>query len=145
MDTLTKAERSRNMSAIKSKNTNPEIAARRYLYQSGVRYRCNVKDLPGKPDVANKKAKLVLNINGCFWHGHTNCKNYRLPKTNTVFWKEKIEGNISRDFKNKKLLRDLGFDIFVIWECEIKNSDFSQLDRFIKLYFSKKKSEKQTY
>ena len=90
MDRLTKSERSANMSKIRFKDTKPEIFVRRYIFKRGIRFRKNVKDLPGKPDIAIKKYKLALNVHGCFWHGHQNCKKFRLPKTNVEFWKTKI-------------------------------------------------------
>ena len=135
MDRISKAMRSKNMSAIKSKGTKPEIMARRYLTQAGVSYRCNSKALPGKPDFSIQKWKLALNVHGCFWHGHQNCKNFRLPKTNVEFWREKISRNRERDANNRNRLTDAGFSYYEIWQCEIERGDFRKLDAFIDEYW----------
>ena len=126
------------MSAIKGVNTKPELLVRSYLRSNGVKYRCNVKSLPGSPDIAIKKYKLALDVHGCFWHGHTNCKHFRLPKSNTLFWDEKIGKNISRDLRTKKQLEALGFQYFVIWECEVKEIKMSKAKNFVKLYFMRR-------
>ena len=94
------------MSMIKSKNTKPEIIVRRYLFSSGFRYRINVKKLPGTPDVVLKKYKTVVFINGCFWHGHNECRKFTLPKTNTEWWLNKIKTNQVRDQQQYNLLKE---------------------------------------
>ena len=119
-DVHDKATRSYNMSRIKSKNTKPEILVRKFLFANGFRYRLNDKKLPGKPDIVQQKYKTVIFVNGCFWHGHT-CAKSALPANNMEFWREKITKNRERDTKNQKALRDLGFHVIVIWECELKN------------------------
>ncbi|MCL0055485.1 very short patch repair endonuclease [Dehalococcoidia bacterium] len=131
MDIKNKEARSYNMSRIKGKNTKPEILARSYLYERNIRYRCHVAELPGKPDIAIKKYKTAVIVNGCFWHGHTDCTDFRLPKSNVSFWDQKITGNIKRDLVNESKLGNLGFSIFKIWECEIKSGDFTVLDHAI--------------
>ncbi|MNK29888.1 Very short patch repair protein [compost metagenome] len=108
------------MSKIKSKNTAPEMIVRRYLHNKGFRYRLHDKKLPGKPDLILPKYKAVIFVHGCFWHGHEGCKYYRIPKSNTDYWIEKIEGNILRDQDKQQLLRDMGWRVIVIWECELK-------------------------
>ena len=108
------------MSHIAGKETKPEVFVRKFLFANGFRYRKNVKDLPGKPDVVLSKHKTVIFIHGCFWHGHT-CKRGTLPETNTEFWKNKIGGNIERDKRNFFELKKQGWKIIVIWQCEIKN------------------------
>ena len=138
MDKLTKKERSANMSKIRSKNTKPELFVRKYIFAQGVRYRCNVLDLPGKPDIANKRCRLALDVHGCFWHGHKNCKYFRFPKTNQQFWKQKISKNIIRDEATRNALLELGFNYTVIWECEVKSGALSKLDTFISVYHDKK-------
>ena len=138
MDSLTPAQRSKNMSAIRGKDTKPELLVRSYLYSRGVRYRKNVKSLPGKPDIAIEKYKIALEVRGCFWHGHKNCKNFRLPKSNQVFWAEKIGGTIERDSRNQKALEGLGFKIFVVWECQIERGDWSTVDKFVKCYAARR-------
>lgn len=112
--------RSYNMSRIKGKNTKPEIVVRRYLHSHGFRFRLHVKDLPGKPDVVLKKFKTVIFIHGCFWHGHEGCKYFKLLKTRTQWWEEKISKTRKLDKKNDSLLRKLGWRIIEIWECELK-------------------------
>ena len=138
MDALTPAQRSKNMSAIRGKDTKPELLVRSYLHSRGVRYRKNVKSLPGKPDIAIEKYKIALEVRGCFWHGHKNCKNFRLPKSNQAFWAEKIGGTIERDRRNQKSLEELGFKIFVVWECQIERADWSVVDDFVKCYAARK-------
>src|SRR3989339_421835 len=120
-DVHDKATRSYNMSRIKNKNTKPEILVRKFLFANGFRYRINDKKLPGKPDIVLPKYKTVIFVNGCFWHGHENCKYFKLPGTRTEWWKEKIEGNIKNDLKKHAILTEAGYRVIVIWECEIKN------------------------
>ena len=114
--------RSYNMSRIRNKDTKPEELVRKYLFSKGFRYRKNDARLPGKPDIVLPKYKAVVFVNGCFWHGHTGCRYFVWPKNNSEFWREKIIGNIARDQKNYELLRELGWHVFVIWECELKRS-----------------------
>ena len=123
-DVHDKATRSYNMSRIKNKNTKPEILVRKFLFANGIRYRLNDKKLPGKPDIVLQKYKTVIFVNGCFWHGHENCKYFKLPATRTEWWKEKIEGNIKNDIKKHNQLREAGYKVIVIWECEVKNRIF---------------------
>ncbi|MBT3993094.1 MAG: DNA mismatch endonuclease Vsr [Gammaproteobacteria bacterium] len=138
MDNLDKSQRSTNMSKIKSSGTKPEMFVRKYLRIRGVHYRCNVKKLPGKPDIANKKYKLALDVHGCFWHGHKNCKKFRLPKSNTEFWKLKISENIARDQRTLTELNKMEFTYWRIWECEIERQEFSKLQEFIATYHIKR-------
>lgn len=112
--------RSYNMSQIKSKNTKPEMLTRKFLFSKGFRYRINVKSLPGQPDIVLKKYRVAIFINGCFWHGHKNCKYFVVPKTKTEWWVSKINSNKLRDEKNNKQLKDEGWSVLVIWECELK-------------------------
>ena len=97
MDNHSKKVRSYNMSRIRSTNSKPEDIVRKYLFSKGLRYRKNVKTLPGKPDVVLKKYKTVIFVNGCFWHGHQGCKYFVMPKSNTEYWNKKITGNVERD------------------------------------------------
>ncbi|WP_240937786.1 very short patch repair endonuclease [Faecalicoccus pleomorphus] len=122
---MTKEQRHRNMSHIKSKNTSLEILVRKRLFHDGFRYRINVSTLPGKPDIVLPKYHTVIFINGCFWHRH-NCKLATMPKTHTDFWKRKFEQNVKNDLANHKKLRNLGWHVIILWECEIKE-DFEQL------------------
>lgn len=125
MDKLTKEQRSINMSHIRGKNTSLEIAVRKRLFADGFRYRINVSNLPGKPDIVLPKYRTVIFVNGCFWHRH-NCKRATTPKTNTDYWMNKFEKNVQNDEKNYALLRNLGWHVIVVWECEIK-ADFDKL------------------
>ena len=123
MDNRSKEARSRNMSNIPSKNTKPEETVRKYLFAHGLRYRKNVSKLPGKPDIVLPKYKTVVFVNGCFWHGHEGCKYFVPPKTNTEFWYAKFQYNQERDARNYQKLRDLGWRILIVWECEIRHGD----------------------
>lgn len=125
MDKLTKEQRSINMSHIRGKNTSLEIAVRKRLFADGFRYRINVSNLPGKPDIVLPKYNTVIFVNGCFWHRH-NCKRATTPKTNTDYWMNKFEKNVQNDEKTYALLRNLGWHVIVVWECEIK-FDFDKL------------------
>ncbi len=123
-DVHDKATRSYNMSRIRNKDTKPELLVRKFLFANGFRYRLNDKKLPGKPDIVLPKYKTVIFVNGCFWHGHENCKYFKLPATRTEWWREKIEGNIKNDIKKHDQLREAGYKVIVIWECEVKNNEF---------------------
>ena len=120
MDKHSKETRSYNMSMIKSSGTKPEETVRKYLFSKGLRYRKNVKTLPGKPDIVLPKYKTIVFVNGCFWHGHKDCKYFVLPKTNVEFWTEKITTNIARDEITYKKLQNMGWNVIVVWECELK-------------------------
>lgn len=119
-DIKTKDARSYNMSRIKEKNTTPEVQVRKYLFAQGFRYRKNDKRLPGTPDIVLPKYKTVIFVNGCFWHGHSGCKYFVWPQNNADFWKEKLTRNIERDQNNYELLRSMGWNIIIVWECELK-------------------------
>ena len=118
--------RSYNMSQIKGKNTKPEETVRKYLFSQGFRYRKNDKRLPGKPDIVLPKYKTVIFVNGCFWHKHEGCKYFVWPKNNSEFWKEKIESNVTRDKKQLEELRQLGWKIIVVWECQLKKKNLQE-------------------
>lgn len=123
MDKLTKERRSWNMSHIKSKNIKPEIIVRSFLHRNGFRFRLHVKDLPGKPDVVLPKYNAIIQVKGCFWHRHEGCIEASIPKTNSSFWQEKFEKNLARDRKNDILLRNAGWNIYNIWECETEHME----------------------
>jgi len=108
------------MSRIRGKSTSPEIAVRKALHKAGFRFRLHRKDLPGKPDIVLPKYKTVIFVHGCFWHSH-GCKDSRTPKTNTEFWCSKLTQNVRRDMGNIRNLKNLGWNVKVIWECEIKD------------------------
>lgn len=123
MDNRSVEARSRNMSNIPSKDTKPEETVGKYLFNKGFRYRKNVANLPGKPDIVLKKYKTVIFINGCFWHAHEGCKWFVPPKSNSEFWGKKFEYNVKRDRANYALLQDMGWRVIVVWECEIRHGD----------------------
>ncbi len=125
-DVHTPAIRSYNMSRIRGKNTKPEATVRKYLFSKGFRYRKNVSNLPGKPDIVLPKYKTCIFINGCFWHKHEGCKYFVWPKTNPEFWKEKINRNAERDQHNYKLLEEMGWKALIVWECELKKDRVEQ-------------------
>ena len=116
-------QRSRNMSAIKSKNTKPEIAVRKLLHSLGYRFRLHRKDLPGSPDIVLPKYKTVIFVHGCFWHRHENCKYASTPKTRQEFWNKKFKKNIERDLEIQETIKNIEWRSVVIWECETKNID----------------------
>ena len=121
-DVFSKEKRSEVMKLIHGKNTQPEILVRKYLFSSGLRYRLHVESLPGKPDIVFKKTKTIIFINGCFWHGHRNCKFSKIPATNKAYWSNKISQNIQRDHKVIRMLRMEGWRIIIIWECMLRPS-----------------------
>ncbi len=108
------------MSAIKGKNTKPEILVRKLLHRLGYRFKIQRKDLPGKPDIVLPKYKTAIFINGCFWHRHAGCKYASTPSTNSDFWEKKFAANVGRDARNYAALKDQGWNVLIIWECEVK-------------------------
>lgn len=126
MDIKSPMERSRNMAAIKSKNTSPEILIRHQLFKRGFRYRVNYEAFPGKPDLFLRKYNTAIFINGCFWHQHSSCKQAYMPKTNIDKWKTKLSANIERDKRNIELLYSQGIRVLIIWECTIKTAKKSE-------------------
>ena len=121
-DVHNKATRSYNMSRIKGKDTKPEMLVRKFLHAQGFRYRLHDKKLPGKPDIVLPKYKTVIFIHGCFWHKHEGCKYFVVPKTRTEWWMNKINGNVANDKKASEALKEAGWKIINIWECELKSS-----------------------
>ena len=108
------------MSAIKCKDTKPELLVRKFLFSRGFRYRLNHPRLPGHPDIVLHKYRTVIFVNGCFWHGHQECKYFVLPKTNVEFWSAKIERNRKRDVEEQRQLASMGWHCITIWECQLK-------------------------
>lgn len=119
-DIFSKDKRSDIMSKISSKNTKPEILVRKYLFAHGFRFRINDNRFPGKPDILLSKYKAVIFINGCFWHGHRNCKASALPASNTDYWANKIASNVERDKKVQVQLEQMGYRVYTIWQCQLK-------------------------
>ncbi len=130
-DRISKEQRSHNMKMIKGKDTSIELLVRKYLYQHGFRYRKNVKDLPGKPDIVLDKYKTAIFINGCFFHHHFNCKLAYVPKTNRDYWINKFDKNTANDLKNIKKLRILDYKVITVWECEIKDCFQYRMEQLI--------------
>ena len=118
-DVLTPTQRHKCMSRIRSKATKPEMLVRRWLWAHGYRYRLNVKSVPGKPDIVMRRYRTAIFVNGCFWHGHEGCSKFVMPKSNTTFWEEKIERNRQRDQRNYQLLIKAGWQVLVIWQCNL--------------------------
>ncbi len=109
------------MSKISGKETKPEILVRKFLFSKGFRYRKNQKSLPGSPDIVLKKYNTIIFIQGCFWHGHKNCKKASMPSTNKEFWEVKIHKNIERDKRVNEELRKSKWKVITVWECKINN------------------------
>ena len=124
MDSLTKEHRSWNMSRIRSMNTKPEMLVRSFLHKNGFRFRLHVKNLPGHPDIVLPKYKTVVEVRGCFWHRHPGCKATTSPSSHAEFWQEKFKRNVERDKQHAKELKDLGWNLIVVWECETTKKAF---------------------
>lgn len=123
MDVHSKKQRSFNMSQIKARNTRPELVISQLLKDLKISFRTHVKNLPGKPDFFISELNLVIEVYGCFWHGHKKCRFFILPSSNRKFWKHKIDSNIKRDLKNQKAIFNQ-FNLLTIWECEIKDGSY---------------------
>ncbi len=113
------------MSKVSSNETKPEIIIRKLLFSKGFRYRKNVKSLPGKPDIVLPKHKTIIFVHGCFWHQHEGCRKSYRPTSNVEFWNKKLDRNMERDATNTQLLKDAGWKVITVWECEIR--DFENL------------------
>ena len=124
-DNHTPEVRSYNMSHIRSKDTSPEEKVRKYLFAHGFRYRKYAKTLPGKPDIVLKKYNTVIFVHGCFWHMH-DCGRFHWPTTNEDYWRPKILGNVERDRQNIEKLQALGWNVIIVWECELKKKVFNE-------------------
>ncbi len=120
MDKLNKEQRHRCMSAIKSRDTKPELLVRKFLFGHGFRYRLNHPRLPGHPDIVLRKYRTVVFVNGCFWHGHQGCRHFVLPETNVEFWSAKIGRNRKRDAEAQRRLASMGWHCITVWECQLK-------------------------
>lgn len=120
-DVFSAAKRSEIMRAVKGRDTGPEIALRKALFARGIRYRLNVKDLPGKPDIVLPKYRAVIFVHGCFWHGHDCARGKRTPKTNADYWKKKIRRNVERDHAAIAALQRHGWSVKISWECDLKD------------------------
>lgn len=130
-DVFTKEKRREVMSGIKNKDTKIENMVRSWLFLKGYRYRKNDKRLPGKPDIVLPKYRTVIFVNGCFWHRHEGCKYAYTPKTRSDFWITKISGNVERDKSNIAKLNEMGWNVIIVWECELKRDPQSRLDMLL--------------
>jgi DNA mismatch endonuclease, patch repair protein len=128
-DIFSPEKRSQVMSKVRSKDTKPEIVIRRLLHSLGYRFRLYRKELPGNPDIVLPKYKTVIFVNGCFWHQHEGCKKSKLPISNSLFWSVKLQKNVERDKKNIERLEDLGWQVLLIWECQLR--DLSTIEEMI--------------
>lgn len=129
--------RSYNMSRIKGKDTKPEMIVRKFLFSKGFRYRLHVKNLPGKPDIVLPKYKTVIFIHGCFWHGHEGCKYFVVPKTRREWWLEKFNKNKQKDKESELQLKEAGWSVFIIWECNLKTDKiYNQLHSLLQILIS---------
>ena len=137
-DVLTPTQRHHCMSRIRSKATKPEMEVRRWLWAHGYRYRLNVKSVPGKPDIVMRKYRTAIFVNGCFWHGHEGCSLFVMPKSNTDFWRTKIESNRKRDQQNYQLLTDAGWQVLVIWQCNLTKAKLESTMQSVAIAINKK-------
>ena len=130
-DRMTPEQRRRCMSRIRGRDTKPELVVRRWLWHQGFRYRLYVKSLPGRPDIVMRKWRTAIFVNGCFWHGH-DCRQQQ-PTTNAQFWQDKIARNRERDARNQQLLRDAGWHVIVVWECQLSSGRIERTMREVEL------------
>lgn len=121
MDRLTAQHRSWNMSRIKGQDTGPERRVRSVLHRLGFRFSLRRRDLPGRPDIVLTRHETAIFVHGCFWHRHRNCRNAVLPKTRPEFWLAKLNGNVERDARNVLALKQLGWRVLTVWECEVED------------------------
>lgn len=121
MDTVSREKRSWIMSRIRGTNTRPELIVRKFVHALGLRFRLHSPGLPGKPDLSLPRFKKAIFVNGCYWHGHEGCADFRFPKTHTSYWRAKIERNRKRDVENLAALSRAGWKSLVVWECELSN------------------------
>jgi DNA mismatch endonuclease (patch repair protein) len=123
MDRITKEHRSWNMSRIKGRNTSAELAVRSILHRKGYRFRLNRRYLPGKPDIVLPRFKTVIFVHGCFWHRHMDCKFSYTPKSRKEFWESKFNDTLRRDYQAKLQLENKGWNVIIVWECELQNPE----------------------
>jgi DNA mismatch endonuclease Vsr len=140
MDTVDTATRSKMMSAIRGKDTGPEMVVRRFLHGQGYRYRIHRKDLPGKPDIVIPRLKVCIFVHGCFWHRHPGCPFATTPKTRSEFWNEKFQKNVARDLAHIDALEAAGWNVLIVWECQLKKEPetLNRLEQKLRLLSSGK-------
>lgn len=120
------------MSQIRSGNTKPELLVRKFLHANGFRYKLHDKTLPGKPDIVLPKYRTIIFVHGCFWHGHTNCKYFKVPQTRTQWWLDKINRNKANDEKEVKALKKEGWKVITVWECRLKPANVEKTLKQVK-------------
>lgn len=131
---FTTPKRSRQMARVRKKDTPAELTVRRVLHAQGIRFRTHGQGLPGSPDIVNRLRRWAIFIHGCYWHAHQGCSRWRLPKRNRAFWAQKFATNRDRDRRNVQSLEKLGFNVLVIWECEVR--DLAVLDDKLRVFLS---------
>lgn len=133
VDVFTTKDRSALMARIQGKNTKPEILVRRVVHGLGYRYRLHRRDLPGTPDLTFPRLRKIIFVHGCFWHQHSGCRYAYMPKSNVAFWEQKFSANRDRDLTSLRKLRKLGWEVLVVWECEIERTDklLSRINSFL--------------
>lgn len=124
MDCFDTATRRMVMQRVRSNDTTPELVVRSFLFRNGFRFRLHVKNLPGHPDIVLPKYRTIVEVRGCFWHRHPGCRQATTPSTNAEFWQEKFKRNVERDRNTEKQLKELGWNLIVVWECELKKEGF---------------------
>lgn len=134
MDRVSPAVRSRMMSGIRGKDTRPELIVRSYLHRAGLRFRLHDRTLPGRPDIVLPRHRAVVLVHGCFWHHHAGCRFAYMPKSREAFWRHKLSANVLRDQQNEDALRQAGWRVFVVWECETSEARLSELYKEIVLH-----------
>jgi len=131
MDVVDSATRSRMMAGIRSKDTKPEMTVRRYLHARGFRYRLHARDLPGSPDLVLPKYRVAILVHGCFWHRHAGCRFATTPASNSEQWSAKFQANVVRDARKLASLREAGWRVIVVWECELRRDPTDRLVRLV--------------
>lgn len=129
VDIVDKKTRSRMMSRIRARDTSPELAVRKALFAAGFRYRLHSRRLPGCPDIVLPRHKIIVLVNGCFWHRHARCRLAYVPKSNVAFWMQKFDENVSRDRRVKRALKKAGWTIHIVWECQVHEEGLQKLLR----------------
>jgi len=122
-DVFSKEKRSWIMRRIKSRDTKPEILVRSLVHRMGLRFRVHKKDLPGNPDIVLTRHEKLIFVHGCFWHGHKRCPRSKRPTTKKPFWNKKLNSNIQRDKRMRRKLRQMGWKVMIVWECETRDLD----------------------
>lgn len=138
VDTISATRRSENMRRIRSKGTKPEIAVRRLVHMMGYRFRLHSPKLPGKPDLVLPRLRKIIEVRGCFWHQHKGCIDSHIPKSKVGYWRPKLQRNVHRDKQNLNKLRNLGWKILVVWECEVKTSTIRGLNARLKMFLKRR-------